>query len=204
LPVDGSVALRWVLPVVIAVGVVLTVFTWQRQRTPETLITIAPLPSVEVAPLTVFVGGAVARPGVYTLTPGERVEAAIAAAGGFTDEANPDGVNRAARLRDEDQVIVPRKGEPPLTLAGQTSGAPAAGSASGSVTPTVSAGPIDVNTANVDELARLPGVGPHLAQAIIDYRTENGPFTSLGDLAQVKGISERMATSWADLITFGP
>jgi competence protein ComEA len=203
-PVNGSAALRWVLPVIIAVGVVLTVFTWQRQHTPETLITIAPLPSVTAASVTVFVGGAVARPGVYTLAPGARVEDAITAAGGFTDEANPDGVNRAARLRDEGQVLVPRKGEPAPPLASAPPAGAAAGNATPRLTATIPAGPIDVNTANVDELARLPGVGPHLAQAIVDYRNANGPFTSPADLAHVKGISERMVTSWADLIVFGP
>lgn len=201
---DGSAARRWVLPVVIAVGVVLIVFTWQRQHTPETLITIAPLPSVEAVSLTVFVGGAVARPGVYTLAPGARVEDAITAAGGFTAEANPDGVNRAARLRDEGQVIVPRKGEPLPTLTGEAPPGAAPGNATPRVISTAPAGPINVNTANVDELARLPGVGPHLAQEIVDYRNANGPFTGPADLAQVKGISERMVTSWADLIVFGP
>ncbi|MGN6561035.1 MAG: ComEA family DNA-binding protein, partial [Thermomicrobiales bacterium] len=100
--------------------------------------------------------------------------------------------------------LVPRKGEPAPALTGE---APPGATASGTTpraTATTPAGPINVNTANVDELARLPGVGPHLAQAIVDYRNANGPFTSPADLAHVKGISERMVTSWADLIVFGP
>lgn len=183
---------------------------WQAS---ETLVTIAPLPT-ESRTVTVYVGGAVARPGLYTLPSGERIEAALLAAGGLAEDANPDGINRAARLRDEAQIVVPRKGEPTAIPARLAVGSPAPpspqptpqGTIAGSKTsPTVAAtGPINVNTASVTELAQLPGVGPKLAQAIIDYRLEHGPFTGPADLAKVQGISERMAFGWATAVTFAP
>lgn len=145
---------------------------------------------------------------------GERIEGALLAAGGLTEEANPDGINRAARLRDEAQIVVPRKGEPTAIPAQLVVGSPAPQGSqptqprttTGSkASPTLAAtGPINVNTASVTELAQLPGVGPKLAQAIIDYRLEHGPFTGPADLAKVQGISERMAFGWVTAITFEP
>ncbi len=184
-----------------------------RLANPETLITIAPVASQQARPVTVFIGGAVVNPGVYSLTGDARVEAAIAAAGGFSPDANGDGINRALRLRDEDQIIVPRKGEPTATPARATAetAAPLTAPAGGTALPAPSArgmataaGPINVNTASAAELARLPGVGAKIAQDIIDYRTANGPFTGPADLAKVKGISDRMVADWAGLVVFAP
>lgn len=195
----------WQIPILLVfvaaiIGVATILVNW---RTPETVITIAPLPT-EAASVTVYVGGAVARPGLYTLPNGERVEAALVAAGGVTDEADPDGLNRAARLRDEAQIVVPRRGQPTATPVRPL--APTSPSTVGAIkaaTPATS-GPINVNVADADELAQLPGVGPKLAQAIIEYRTAHGPFSTALDLAQVQGISERMALTWDALVTFGP
>lgn len=198
------------LAVLVGIGIAAIVRDKQAQ---ETLITIAPLPT-ESGTVTVYVGGAVARPGLYTLPSGERIEAALLAAGGLAEDANPDGINRAARLRDEAQIVVPRKGEPiavPARLvvgspAPQLSQPPQPGTTAGSkASPTVAVvGPINVNTASANELAQLPGVGPKLAQAIIDYRLEHGPFTGPADLAKVQGISERMAFGWTAAVTFEP
>ncbi len=200
--------------VLLAVAVISGIFIfprfWQAQ---ETLVTIAPLPT-ESSSVTVYVGGAVVRPGLYTLPSGERIEAALLAAGGLADDANPDGINRAARLRDEAQIVVSRKGEPTAVPARLVVGSPApqapqptqsGTTAGGKASPTVAVvGTINVNTANATELAQLPGVGPKLAQAIIDYRLEHGPFTGPADLAKVQGISERMAFGWAAAVTFEP
>jgi competence protein ComEA len=184
-----------------------------RLNNPETLIAIAPVAREEARPVTVFVGGAVTNPGVYSLTGDARVEGAIAAAGGFSPDANLDGINRALRLRDEDQIIVPRKGEATATPARPAAGAAAPlASPAGSAAPAASArrtateagGRIRINTASATELARLPGVGAKIAQDIIDYRIANGPFTRPADLAKVKGISERMVADWAELVTFEP
>ena len=193
------------------VGIIAMVRERGRQ---ETFITIEP--AAQGQTVTVFVGGAVERPGVYTLSRGERVEAAIAAAGGFSAEADPDGINRALKLRDEGQVIVPRKGEARPTAAAPPAGAQApagAVSATPATAPALtgagSAPPpsptrINVNTAPAAELEKLPGVGPRLAQEIVDYRAANGPFAGPADLAKVRGISERMVASWEALITFEP
>jgi competence protein ComEA len=195
---------------IVALAIVVSVLLLRGRGPGEPLIVIEPLPDGQT--LTVFVGGAVARPGVYTLQRGDRVDSAIAAAGGFSEEADPDGLNRALKLRDEAQVIVPRKGAPRPTAtregvaaAGNTT--PATVSAGGGGSQSLAAtnpGRVNVNSAAATELERLPGVGPRLAQSIIDYRAANGPFAGPADLAKVRGISERMVESWAELITFGP
>ncbi len=180
------------------------IFLLQSWRAPETVITIAPLPT-EAAQVTVYVGGAVANPGLYTLANGERIEAAIMAAGGFTADANPDGLNRAQRLRDEAQIVVPRKGDPTATPGRAPSTLPQANAPVSAATPLPKgSGTINVNTAGPNELTQLPGVGPKLAQAIVEYRTQHGPFSHALDLANVQGISERMALTWESLITFEP
>lgn len=194
--------------VIIATAIVVIVL-WLRDREQyDTLITLEPVTESQL--VTVFVGGAVERPGVYTLQYGDRIDAALEAAGGLSEEADPDGINRALKLRDEAQVIVPRKGDPKPTAA--SAGArPAPPTTSAGVAPTVSAGsgapsagPLNVNTATATELERLPGVGPRLAQQIVEYRTTNGPFATPGDLAKVRGISDRMVAEWASVISFGP
>lgn len=175
----------------------------------ETLITIA-TPTVSTS-MAVFVGGAVVAPGVYTLPVGERIDAAIAAAGGLAPDADPDGVNRALKLRDQAQVIVPRKGATraasPATVAGlpaPDTGSTDAGSAGTTVLASTGARRIKVNTAPAKELEGLPGVGPSLAARIVEYRDANGSFRSPADLVNVKGISERMVASWAELVSFDP
>lgn len=209
---DWSAVRPYLAGVILGLTVVAAIWLVRGRETHETWVTIEPLP--DDREVTVFVGGAVARPGVYTLKPGDRVEAALAAAGGLSEEADPDGLNRALRLRDEAQVIVPRRGEPRPTTAAvgetrpastatrATTGTVSAGSAAASRAPTAPAGRINVNTAPAGDLERLPGVGPFLAQQIVAYRTANGPFVTPADLAKVKGISDTMVSSWTDLITY--
>ena len=199
---------------VIGAAILVMILVVRERGRQETFITIEP--AAQGQTVTVFVGGAVERPGVYTLSRGERVEAAITAAGGFSAEADPDGINRAQRLRDEGQVIVPRKGEARPTAPAPPAGAQAPGGAAiaapatapapagGGSAPSTSPTRINVNTAPAAELEKLPGVGPRLAQEIVDYRAANGPFAGPADLAKVRGISERMVASWEALITFEP
>lgn len=160
------------------------------------------------ASMAVFVGGAVVAPGVYTLPTGERVDAAIAAAGGLAPDADPDGVNRALKLRDQAQVIVPRKGAPraasPASNAGISTPPSSATGSDGPSTAPAASGRVNVNTAPASVLEQLPGVGPSLAARIIEYREANGEFRSLADLAKVRGISERMVASWTDLVSLDP
>ena len=143
--------------------------------------------------IVVDVDGAVAHPGLYKLPPDSRVQAALAAAGGLSPQADVHRINRAAKLHDGQKLYVLSQGEsaPPLAASngqgceGQSctssDGADAGSDAEGQ-------GLVNINTANATQLTQLPGVGPAIAQKIIDYRTANGPFTSVDDLTKVPGI----------------
>lgn len=129
-------------------------------------------------PAYVHAAGAVARPGVYRVSPGGRVADVVDAAGGPGPDADLDQVNLAARVADGERVYVPRAGEAPPAGAG--AGAPGG----------ASAGPVDLNTATLDQLDALPGVGPATAQAILDHRSERGRFASVDELLEVRGIGD--------------
>jgi competence protein ComEA len=142
--------------------------------------------------VTVHVAGAVQRAGVYELSVGSRVDAAIARAGGVTLDADPDALNLAAPLVDGTRVYVPMVGEAlPPRLDAPTPALPA------SSTP---AGPIDVNRASATELDSLPGVGPATASAIVTERERNGPFVSVDDLERVPGIGPAKLEALRDLV----
>jgi competence protein ComEA len=138
-----------------------------------------PLQAVEAAApaaLVVHVVGAVRRPGLYRLRERSRIADAVARAGGATRRADVSLVNLAAPVADGAQVVVPRR-------------APAgAGSAAGSATPAAPAGPVHLNTATLEQLDELPGVGPSTAQKILDFREQHGAFTSIDELDAVPGI----------------
>ncbi len=138
--------------------------------------------------VVVDVAGAVQRGGVYRLPSGSRVTDAVRVAGGLGAAANADAVNLAALLVDGQRVYIPRVGEPaPVQVP--------------VVVPTSPAGPVDLNTATVDQLDRLPGVGPSTAAAIISHRQQYGPFTSVEDLAAVKGIGPAKVAALRGLVT---
>lgn len=142
--------------------------------------------------VVVYVAGAVTNPGVYHLPPGARVIDAIASAGGLGAEADADGVNLAAVARDGSRIYVPLVGEiAPVVAAAD---APPADS-------TLPPGPIDLNAATVDELDRLPGVGPATAAAIVAYRDAHGPFGTVDDLADVRGIGPAKLDALRGLVT---
>ncbi len=122
--------------------------------------------------VVVDVAGAVRRPGLYHLARDARVADAIAAAGGALPKAEVDAVNLAAPVADGVQVLVPRRG--------------AAGGAAGSAG--ASSGPVDLNSATVEQLDALPGIGPSTAAKIVAYRQVHGPFRSLSELDAVPGI----------------
>lgn len=138
--------------------------------------------------ITVYVSGEVVKPGVYVLLPTARVIDALEVAGGATNQADLVVVNLAAPLVDAAQVFFPRKGSTPhATLPRPHAGVnlPIAG---GSDVAGVVAGIVDINSATLSDLDALPGVGPSTAQAIIDYRVANGPYASVDDLLNVRGI----------------
>ncbi len=143
-------------------------------------------PAAGGARVIVDVGGKVRRPGVLTLPAGSRVADALRAAGGAKPEADLTGLNRARVLFDGEQVLVGLPGTP---VGGTGSGSGSgAGSGSGGGGPRV---PLSLNTATVEQLDTLPGVGPVLARHIVDHRTEHGGFRSVGELREVNGIGER-------------
>ncbi|WP_369144203.1 helix-hairpin-helix domain-containing protein [Streptomyces sp. R44] len=133
------------------------------------------------ARVVVDIGGKVRRPGVLTLPAGSRVADALRAAGGAEPGADLTGVNRARVLFDGEQVLVGLPG-PPAGGSGP-GGDGAGGGAPGA--------PLSLNTATAEQLDGLPGVGPVLAQHIVDHRTEHGGFRSVGELREVNGIGER-------------
>ena len=130
--------------------------------------------------VVVHVDGAVGAPGVYALGGEPRVNDAIVAAGGLAEGADTSGINLAARLSDGEKVHVPLVGE-----ASQAGAEPASDAPGGSD------GPVNLNTATVEELDELPGVGEATALAIVEDRERNGPFSSPEDLMRVSGIGEK-------------
>lgn len=143
--------------------------------------------------IVVDVDGAVAHPGLYKLPLGSRVQAALAAAGGLSPQADAHRINRAAKLHDGQKLYVLSQGEstpPQAASSGQGCEGQACTSAEGGVAGSDPEGQglVNINTANATQLTQLPGVGPAIAQKIIDYRTANGPFTSVDDLTKVPGI----------------
>ena len=153
----------------------------------------APAPSAADAAETssdarvhVHVAGAVVDPGMYELPASARVNDAIAAASGFSDDAIQDSVNLASALTDGQQVRVLAQGEAQANpSAASASGADAVPSASSQ------SGPVNINTADEAALDRIPGVGPATARAIVEEREKNGPFSSVDDVTRVEGIGKK-------------
>lgn len=135
--------------------------------------------------VTVHVVGAVKKPGVYQLPAGSRITDAVDAAGGLSKHAQPQLVNLAAKLVDGQQVILP-------------------GTAPGEQLPSVQPGPssskISLNNADSQTLQELPGIGPALAERIIDFRSKNGPFTSVEELDAVSGIGPALLSQLSELV----
>jgi competence protein ComEA len=142
--------------------------------------------------VVVHVAGAVASPGVQRLPIGSRVIDAVDAAGGALPDADLPRVNLAALLVDGQQVYVPKPGEQPPPAAGAGPSA-VGGDAPGSL--------VNLNTATPEQLDTLPGVGPSTAAAIIAHRDQNGPFTSVDQLLDVRGIGEAKLEQLRDLVT---
>jgi competence protein ComEA len=139
--------------------------------------------------VAVHVAGRVRHPGLVRLPAGSRVQDAIRAAGGATSGADLDAVNLARRLSDGEQVLVPGPGDPapqPVPGAATTPGVPGV--------------PIDLNTATVEQLDTLPGVGEVTAGRIVAYRTAH-PFTAVDELLEVPGIGQRRFDQLKDLVT---
>jgi len=140
------------------------------------------------AEVVIDVVGAVRRPGLYRLGEGSRVADALNRAGGATRRADLALVNLAAPIADGEQVVVPLRGQGSVPAAGSGGGGP------------VSTGPVHLNTATVDQLDSLPGIGPVTAQKILDYRQKHGAFGSVDELDAVPGIGPSRLDQLRDLV----
>ncbi|MDO8689425.1 MAG: ComEA family DNA-binding protein [Dehalococcoidia bacterium] len=178
------IILTVILTALLLVGVGLAVLRIPRSE--GRLEIVQPTPaaaSVSSKEIKVYVSGAVARPGVYSMSEGQRIEDALSAAGGAASGADLTRLNLAAKVRDELQIHVPLPGE--------------------------SAGPgsfpsdtlIDINSAPLAVLDTLPDIGPATAQKIIAYREKNGPFKRVEDLTETKLVSASTFSRIKDLIT---
>ena len=154
--------------------------------------------------LTVHVAGAVRRPGVYELPAGARVDDALRRAGGARGRADLTVVNLAAKLEDGRQVLVPERAPAPAGAAA-AGGAAAGGSptgggaaAGGAVAPVA---PVNLNTATLEQLDTLDGVGPGIAQRILDYRQQHGGFARVEELGEVPGIGAKRLATLTPLVT---
>jgi competence protein ComEA len=158
--------------------------------------------------VTVHVAGAVRRPGVYVLPPGARVNDALRRAGGPRGRADLAAVNLAAKLEDGRQVLVPERvaaasagGSP---VAGGTAAAGGGTVAGGTATaggPNAPAAPVNLNTATLEQLDTLDGVGPGIAQRILDYRRQHGGFARVEELGEVPGIGAKRLATLTPLVT---
>ncbi|MGH3522834.1 MAG: helix-hairpin-helix domain-containing protein [Mycobacterium sp.] len=203
----GAIALA----VIAAIAVLVTVFTLMRDA--PTPVVSAKLPPVDMVssasrgprpspsagpdqPVVVSVVGLVHTPGLVTLAPGARIADALKAAGGTTDGADTIGLNMARQVGDGEQIVVgiaPLEGQPTVLGSSVNSGsaAPGAPAAPGAVSGPARPAPAEVlnlNTATVQQLDTLPGIGPVTAAAIVAWRDANGKFSSVDQLAEVDGI----------------
>lgn len=161
-------------------------------------------PAAPAASILVHVAGRVKFPNVYSIAPGSRVIDAVKAAGGSCADANLDAVNLAAKVKDGDKILVPSRNMPiqPFLASvaargasrasvSPSSGASGSSSSSSGKLSAPGQGVVNINSADLTELQRLPGVGPSTAQKIVDHRTEIGSFTSVDQLMDVKGIGPK-------------
>ena len=143
------------------------------------------LPTANDSPTAiVHVVGEVEKPGLYELPAGDRIVDAVTAAGGFTPNADQAALNLAQVIEDGQQIVVARKGAAPATGSAAVAGAP-----------------VDLNTADLSTLETLDGIGPALAQRILDYRTAHGSFGSVNDLQKVTGIGPKKFAAIKDHVS---
>ena len=157
-----------------------------RAALPPPVHVARPAAPVKAKRLFVDVVGAVRRPGVYRVPEGARVADAVRRAGGPTPKAQLELVNLAALVADGEQVVVPRRGAGVVVAAGGGSSAPS--------------GPVHLNSATMEQLDALPGVGPVTAQKILDYRQQHGGFGSVDELDAVPGIGQARLADLRSLV----
>ncbi|KQL58034.1 MULTISPECIES: helix-hairpin-helix domain-containing protein [Bacillaceae] len=191
------------LPIVIIVGVVMMLifFLFNRSDTianGEDAFETDPFKTMDLedeliddVPLVLMVDvkGAVKLPGVYTFTEGDRIDDAIKRAGGFTEDAEEIHVNLALKLLDEQVIYVPEMGEAPVEIEQHWKEEGEGESEK-----------VNLNTATIEELQGLTGIGPAKAASIVSHREEHGPYQTIDDLKNVSGIGEKSFDSLKDFI----
>ena len=151
--------------------------------------------SAVIKDIKVYVCGAVQRPDVYEISADSRIVDAVSAAGGFAIDAYPEAMNLAETVSDGSRIYVPTKEEVDALAVVYSD----TGSGSGDTT-SDSTGRVNINTATLEELTTLPGIGDTRARAIIDYREQNGAFGNIEDIMQVTGIKEKSFSKIKDSI----
>jgi competence protein ComEA len=172
-------------------GMVLLTFVDGRSRPAPIVIeppppSVTPAPTATVQPLRVYITGAILRPDVYDLPPGSIVRDVVELAGDFTAAAAADAVNLAQPLADGMHVHIPAQGDAPGQQPVISGPAPPANSLNGDAA--LPGALVNINTASIAELETLPGIGPSLAQRIVDHRALNGPFATIESILDVSGI----------------
>lgn len=163
--------------------------------------------TVAVEVVVVQAAGAVNQPGVYELEAGSRVDDLVRRAGGLSSRADRARINLAAALVDGERIWIPAKGEESVPEVVTGGASPGGGTtvgeegAGGSGRPSTPSGPVDLNTATAEQLDVLPGVGPATAAAIIAHREQVGPFQSVEDLLEVRGIGDAKLEQLRPLVT---
>lgn len=137
--------------------------------------------------IQVYICGEVKKPGVYKINDDKRIIDLVYLAGGFTDNANLEAVNLATKLKDEDYIKIPTKNKNEKDK--------------GIIDSRDDEDKININTASIEELKKLPRIGDALAKRIIEYRNKNGPFKRIEDLKNVSGIGDKMFENIKDLIS---
>lgn len=169
-----------ILVILIAFGAGLTIY--QTEKSKDNLAA-----SDEKIELNIDIEGAVKNPGVYTFKNGSLIQDAINAAGGLLETADNEllakELNRAELLKNNQKIVIPSKPQPTPQVAGETT-----------------TGKININTASLEQLDTLPGIGPVYAQRIIDYRKKKS-FSSLEEILEIQGIGEKTFAKFKDLIT---
>lgn len=167
----------------LGVAAVVVIGSLMSAGSPDAHLTEVPT-NLDVAqsPATVFVhvAGSVTTPGIYELPVDSRVFDAIAAAGGLTAKADGTSINLARTVEDGEQIIVTEAGAQGVSVTG---------------------GKLNINRATAADFDRLPRIGPTLAERIVAFRDENGPFTTLEELGSVPGIGELTFAGFRDQIT---
>ncbi|MBU6080695.1 MULTISPECIES: helix-hairpin-helix domain-containing protein [Allobacillus] len=189
---------KWLIYVLIFLLLLIALFLFQQNPETSSIVIEEPIEaeeevtnsiddSIESKIIWVDIKGMVEKPGVYQLKEGDRVKDAIQVAGGFLKDADELMVNMAALIQDEMVIYVPAKGETEDANIFSTGGK-------------VEEGKVRINSAGLDEIMTLPGIGEQKAKSIIEFRDTNGKFQSVDDLLQISGIGEKTLERFREMV----